>query len=827
IDGTSICYRSFFAIKLSTSKGFPTGAIFGFYQTIKKIISQFKPQYMGVCFDVSRKTFRQVKFRDYKIQRPPLPDNLKIQIPIIKKLIQLLGITLIEKDGYEADDLIASITKEALKENFSVMVVTSDKDMYQLLDNDRVKIYNSNRDMLINEESFIKDYGFAPSLIIDFLSLVGDNTDNIPGAKGIGKISASKLIREFGSIEEIFKNLDKVPQKLKLILEREKDNIFLSKDLVKLSYNCDLKLNWKDLLLNQPNNKELFQLFKELEFKSLLKEFSSFKLNLNVNIEELPSLVFLKELAKDLFTFYLDGEFVYIFNPTNNCIYKTQFQNIKDILKNDQIKKISYDFKAQMLLLNEFINGIWFDVKICAYLLNPSLGDYSLSNLVYQYLGNFVQDIPNEVFPYFIYKLYNIFSTKLKEENLEKLFFDIEMPLISILYEMQKYGVKIDIEVMEELLEKLELRLKETTQEIFKIVGREFNLNSPKVLSKVLFEELKIPAIKKIKTGYSTSEDVLEKLAPKYNIAKLLLEFRELNKLKTTYAIPLINEVKNKEGMLYAEFNQTSTQTGRLSSSSPNLQSIPLKGIFSSLLRKAFISSFCNGVLLSADYSQIELRLLAHFSGDEKLKEAFLNDLDIHRYTASLLFKINEEEVSENQRNLAKTINFGIIYGMSAYGLSKELNVSVEEAENFIQDYFLRYPKIKLYIQKTIEEAQEKGYVTTILGRRRYLPDLKSPNMNLREFASRQAINTPIQGSCADIIKLAMIKIYKEIKKKNLRARLIMQIHDELIFDLPKEELNSLLVIVKKNMEESVKLEVPIKVKIKVGKNWSEMEEVL
>ncbi|MDP2924215.1 MAG: DNA polymerase I [Candidatus Omnitrophota bacterium] len=826
VDGTSICYRSFFAIKLSNSKGFPTGAIYGFYQTLKKIINQYKPFYMGICFDVSRKTFRQDKFKAYKIQRPPLPDNLKSQIPIIKKLIGLLGIKLIEKQGYEADDIIASLCQKALKNNFSSVIVGSDKDMYQLLDNKKITVYDPAREELIDEEKFKKEFGFAPPLIIDYLSLVGDSVDNVPGAKGIGKVGASKLISEFGTIENVFKHTDELSAKVKEVLVREKENIILSRELVTLQY-CDLDVSWQDLKIKEPDYSQIRKLFQEFEFKRLLKELPAPKLNIKVDIVEASYDSVIKTIDKDECVLYTQGFYAYVFDNNKESVFKIELEDAKKLLQDKSIKKISYDFKEQLSLLKDIkIEGSWFDVKIAAYLVDSSLPDYSLPTLASQYLGEFLPEVSGEVAPYFIYRLYKILYPKLKEGNLEELFFTVEMPLIDILYQMQANGVKIDLEKMDELFKEVDKRLTGVREKIFKIAGKEFNLNSPKQLSVVLFEELKIPPIKKTKTGFSTGEEVLDKLSSQFEIAKLIMQYRELNKLKTTYISPLTEDVKSKGGKIHAEFNQVSTQTGRLSSSSPNLQSIPIKGEFSSKLRSSFISSFNDGYIFCADYSQIELRILAHFSGDERLYEAFKNNLDIHSYTAALLFGVKEEDVEDTQRNLAKRVNFSIIYGMSAYGLSQELHLTLQQAETFIQDYFLRYPKVKEYIQRIYEEVEKNGFVTTILGRKRYLPDFISPNPQLKEFAMRQAVNTPIQGSCADLIKAAMVRICKEFQEKELQSKLIMQIHDELVFDIPKEELKQVAEIVKKNMEGSIKLSVQVKVNLQYGKNWADLQDV-
>ena len=829
VDGTSICYRSFFAIKLSTSAGFPTGAVYGFFQTLKKIIDKYDPKYLGVCFDVSRKTFRQEKFKEYKIQRPPLPDELKAQIPIIKKLIDFMGIALIEKEGFEADDVITTLTQDSKKAKNNTVIVTSDKDMYQLLDKDNVTVYNPVKEALIDEEAFKEEFGFEPKSIIDYLSLTGDSTDNVPGAKGIGKVGATKLIKSFGTIENIFKNIEKIEPKLQKLLKDSKDDVLLSKELVKLYY-ADLDISLEDLKIKEADSEQLVQLFRELEFKKLIKSVSGPAEEIKTDIKKgLPKDVALRIKKEKLMVFALSEEAGYIFDSKDRCTYQVDVREVKDILEDEGTKKVSFDFKDQLLSLGDEgieLKGMYFDVGIAAVLVDSALADYSLEGLVSNYLGSFLEEIEAKDSVSFIYELYKELSSKLKQDCLEELFFDVEMPLIRVIASMQSWGVKIDISCLEKLLKEAGSRLKDVEKDIFKISGKKFNLNSPKQLRVVLFDELKLPPLKKTKTGYSTGEEVLEKLAPDYKIAKLLLEYRYLNKLKTTYINPLIEQVKEQKGALHAQFNQIGAQTGRITSSSPNLQSIPTKGEFAAALREAFISSFKGGSILAADYSQIELRILTHFSEDKNLIDAFSKDADIHSYTASLLFGIKEKDVDSSQRNIAKRVNFGIVYGMSAFGLSKELKIGVDEATQFIDSYFARYPKVKSFIDKINKELSKKGSVSTILGRKRNLPDFNSPNPHIRDFARRQAVNAPIQGSCADLIKVAMLRIYNEFKEKKLKAHLIIQIHDELIFDVPADELKEVAEIVKKNMQEAIRLKVPVKVNLKAGKNWGQTKEI-
>ncbi|UCD15718.1 MAG: DNA polymerase I [Candidatus Omnitrophota bacterium] len=826
VDGTSICYRSFFAIKLSTSKGVPSGAVYGFFKTLQKIISKYNPSYMVICFDVSRKTFRHDKFKEYKINRPPLPDALGMQLPLIKKMIKDLGITVVEKEGFEADDIIAALSEKAQKQGAPAVIVTMDKDMYQLIKKEEVVVYNPNQDRILKEADFLKEYGFSPPQMVDFLSLAGDSTDNIPGAKGIGKVGAAKLIKEFGTIERLFDNLDKLSPKVKNTLLENKKIVFLSKDLVKL-HLCDLNVKWDNLKIGTPDYAEIYKLFSELEFKSLLKDVQSPSPDLDIEVKEKQDLDFLQEERGQKRAIFIDESYGYIFDKKKNCVYKLKLGQLRKFLEEEKAEKISYGFKEQMLSLKDAqIRGIYFDVKLAAYLVDPTFADYELSTLIFHYLEEVLPQVSAVAAPLFIWRLYEKLSSKLKEEKIDKLFFEVEMPLIYVLADMQRQGLKVDIEVMSRLFNEVDQRIEKAGKEIFKLAGKEFNLNSHQQLAGVLFKDLKIPPQGKTKTGFSTAEGTLRKLASNYPIVQVILEYRQLNKLKTTYILPLIEEVKHKGGWLHASFNQTATATGRLSSSSPNLQSIPVRGEFSSYLRKAFIPSFKGGCLLSADYSQIELRILAHFSQDAKLVEGFKKDLDIHTFTASLLFNIGEADVSDKQRDLAKKVNFGIIYGMGKYRLSQELAIKPKEAEQFIDEYFLRYPKVAEYINRVHSQLEKHGFVKTILGRKRSLPHFDSSNVQLQEFSRRQAINTPIQGSCADIIKVAMVKIYAEMKSRKLKSHLIMQIHDELIFDVAGTELDEVTDIVKRNMEESIKLEVPIKVNLKVGKNWAQMKEV-
>ncbi|MFO8053346.1 MAG: DNA polymerase I [Candidatus Omnitrophota bacterium] len=826
IDGTSLCYRSHFAIKLSNSSGVSTGAVYGFYRTLKKLILEQKAEFIGICFDISRKTYRQEKYKDYKIQRPPLPDELKSQFPIIRRLIKALGIKSIEKENYEADDVIASLSRQARKKNREVVVVSSDKDLYQLLANKGVSVYNYREQKFYKEKDFIKKYGFKPCYMADYLSLLGDASDNIPGAKGIGKVGATKLIKEFGTIDNIFQNMDKLTPKEADRIKENKKQIILSKELAKLS-EPKLKIKLNQLKKDKINKDELVSLFSELEFKipkdELFSQAEPSKIKVKNGTKLNPDKV-KKQLP---FIYFAEAEDIYIYGSDKDVLYKEKLEKFKTILTDSSIEKVTIDLKGQMINYPCLeVKGKIFDIKIASYLVDSSISDYSLSSLVALFLGKYYSEIKLESYPYFIGSLYEVLKDKLSKDKLEKVFFDIEMPLVKILYKMQAQGITIDIKQLERVLSKVDKRILGIKKAIFKAAKKEFNLNSPKQLQEVLFTDLGIKPLKKTKTGYSTSEEVLKSLSFDYSIAEDILQYRELSKLKNTYLLPLIKKVKMFGDKLHAQFNQTGTQTGRLSSSSPNLQSIPIKGEFSSQLRKAFVPSGQGGFIVCGDYSQIELRILAHISGDKNLVEAFRKDLDIHRFTASLLFDSCQEDVTNTQRNTAKKVNFGIVYGMSPYGLSKELGIGFAEAQEFIHNYFTRYPKVKEYIEEAIKKTKKNGYAETIFGRKRKLSQINSHNPRLQEFAKRQAVNAPIQGSCADIIKIAMIELDKEIIKKKINAKLTMQIHDELVFDLAKDNLEVFLPALKDKMENSFNLSVPLKVNIKAGKNWADAEQI-
>jgi len=850
IDANSFCYRAFFAIReLATSYGQPTNAIYGFVNMLKKILEKEKPDYVGICFDVSKDTFRKQRFADYKANRPSMPDELSSQMPLIKKIISAYNLSIFEAEGYEADDLIATISKQTVARNLDISIVTSDKDILQLV-GDNITVYNSNKneEKIYDAKEVKNRYKVEPKNIVDLIALMGDKTDNIPGVSGIGENTAVKLIEEFGSFKNIYASLKQIKsEKLRKTLEQQKSEALLSKELATLDEDVPIKVDLEALRVREPDYEQLFELFKDLEFKRLLKDLpqSQFQ-SKSTKLISINKKVDLDKFEKELIKRKKDLSFFIPTDDTDNHIPEIKgvffchkqdevisiknLKLIKSILGNPDIEKITYDLKKAMHILgdkNINIKGKIFDIMIAAYLLNPSRTNYSIGDTALQYLGLPPKEEQDQSYEMadLIFKLKAILKDKLKEKALDELFFKVELPLVSVLARMEASGVKIDKQFLKKLSKDLEKRLIELISDIYDTAGVEFNINSPKQLRGVLFEKLKLPVIKRTKTGPSTDEEVLRRLSKQHDLPKAILEYRHLVKLKSTYIDALPKLINTKTGKVHTFFNQTGTETGRLASSEPNLQNLPIKTELGRKVRRAIIVSRPDLVLLSADYSQIELRVLAHLSEDKNLISAFKKGEDIHKFTASLIYNQAQEDISQQKRNVAKRINFGIIYGMSSYGLSKDLDISREEAQSFIDAYFLRYPKVKEYMHKQINKAKKDGFIVTLLGRRRYIPQIDSKNSAIRQFAERQAINTPVQGSAADLIKLAMINLQVELEKRGLDSKLILQVHDELVFEVPKKELSVMKDLVGDIMGNAIKLSVPISVSLKVGKNWLDMEE--
>jgi len=837
IDATAFCYRAFYAIKgLSTSSGQPTNAVYGFVNMLNKIIKEKRPEFIAACFDVSRETLRQKKFAEYKMQRPPMPEGLAGQLPFIRKLLDAYRIAVFEKEGYEADDVIATLAAKAKARGLKVTIISSDKDILQLVDKD-TEVFNPYKDdgVTYDEAKVRGRFGVSPRQIPDIIALMGDVADNIPGIAGIGEKTAVDLIRDFGSLDALLSRRDKVGlAKVRLAIQNNLATINLNKELAVLDKEVGIDFDLERLRLTQPDTEGLLRLFKQLEFKKFLK-------GLPVEKEE-PSgddAPELKDSDLDSLTAGINeitlsraGEDDIALRIAGKNFLVSRISNrLKDILSQPNIKKIGHDLKGLKVRLERkgiLLEGLYFDTMIAAYLLNPGKASYALEELAWDYLDQTpLRAISSGVKTLeLVSKLKTRLEEELREKSLLELFYDIEMPLAEVLAKMELTGIKLDLGILSGLSKELEKRLISLIGDIYRISGAEFNINSPKQLRTILFEKLQLPVVKRTKTGPSTDEEVLRVLAASHELPALLLEYRQLTKLKNTYIDTLPGLVDSKTGMLHTSFNQTATETGRLSSSNPNLQNIPVKTDIGSRIRQAIVAFDSGSCLLSGDYSQIELRVLAHISGDENLISEFLQDKDIHRATAALIYGVEEGEVNEEMRNTAKRVNFGIIYGLTPYGLSRDLGIPLEEAESFIEAYLTKYPRVREYMQQQINKAEEEGFVTTISGRRRYLTEIKDKNQAVRQFAQRKAINTPIQGSASDLIKMAMIQVQRRIQEKNLKTRMILQVHDELVFNVPLAELKVSVDLIRDRMENVLTLKVPVRVSIKKGNNWLDMVSV-
>ncbi len=838
IDATAFCYRAFYALtKLSTSFGQPTNAIYGFIKMLNKILKNNNPDYLGACFDVSRQTFRTKKFAEYKIQRPPMPDELSSQIPFIKQIVSAYGITILEKEGFEADDVIATMVRLAKKEGLGVTIISSDKDILQLVDEDAV-VFSPYKDegVTYDEKMVIERFGTGPKMISDIIALMGDDADNIPGVPGIGEKTAIGLIKKFGSLDGLLHNLkDLDKEKIRKSISDNLDKIKLNKELAVLDSDIDIDFDLDKLRAGRPDISELAKLFRHLEFRTLLNDLPP---------EEEGAKKIAVELCNDdrLSEIIRDGEELLLYgNNLEDMVFSGHGkifrvdkagEGLEKMLADPKINKVSHDLKKIKTSLAKdgiSLGGLYFDTMIAAYLLNPSKSGYALTDLSLDYLNQRpnAESIKNEHAIVLISELKPKLEEELRDKSLLGLFRDIEIPLAEVLSDMELAGIRLDTKLLKALSQDIEKRLVGLIADIYCLSGTEFNINSPKQLREILFDRLKLPVVKRSKTGPSTDEEVLRKLADKHKLPALLLEYRQLMKLKTTYIDTLPGLIDPKTGMVHTSFNQTATETGRLSSTSPNLQNIPVKTDIGSQIRRAIIASSEHNYLLSCDYSQIELRILAHLSKDENLILSFKKNRDIHKATASLVYGLDEKDLTAAMRETAKRVNFGIVYGLTSYGLSRDLNIPPDEAQGFIDAYFTRYPGVREYIQEQIKLAKDKGFVTTILGRRRYIPEINNKNQAIRQFAERQAVNTPIQGSASDLIKLAMIDIHRQIKTRDLKSRMVLQIHDELVFDMPVNETEELIELVRTRMEGVLKLDVPIRVDIKKGRNWLEMEDVV
>ncbi|MGD9226709.1 MAG: DNA polymerase I [Desulfobacterales bacterium] len=881
IDGSAYIHRAYHAIRgLTSSKGLPTNAIFGFTRMLLKLIEDCNPKYAGMFFDAKGPTFRHDMYTDYKANRPPMPEDMVAQIPYIKKITSAFQLPIIEMQGFEADDLIGTYARIAEKNGYSVVMVTGDKDFIQLVTKAAI-IWDPMKDVTIDAEFVKKSYGVESSQMIEVMGLSGDTTDNIPGVPGIGQKTALNLIQKFGSMQALYQAVDSITQKK----QREnlinfQDQAYLSRDLVTIDTRVPVPGDLKVFEIGPPDTDALSELFKTLEFRQLQQAMSN---RTDLSRKDYRAILAIDELAKliarlksapifavDTETtsrdpmkarlvglslamqaneaFYIPCGHDYIGAPRQLEVTEV-LKQLRPILEDPAIKKIGQNIKYDWIVLSRHgvdLEGVVFDTMVASYLLNPSKRAHNLDQIAMDFLGHktipyqevtgkgknalsFNKVLLEKAVPYacedadITLMAKDVLMPRLQEIDLTDLMENVEMPLVPVLLRMEMRGTCVDIDRLHELSKSFEHQLDALEASIYGLAGEEFNINSSQQLGNILFNKLNLPVLKKTKkkTGYSTDVDVLTRLAEEHEMPALVLKHRTLTKLKSTYADALIDLVNPETGRIHTSYNQTVTATGRLSSSDPNLQNIPIRTDEGMEIRRAFVPRK-GWHLVSADYSQVELRILAHYSDDQILIQAFLEDEDIHARTASEVFQVSASAITTELRRQAKAINFGIIYGMSAYGLSKQLGLSLKMAKTYIDNYFKRYQGVKRFIDKTLVEASRSKQTSTLLGRIRLLPDISSVNNNVRQAAERTAINTPIQGSAADLIKLAMINIDSAFRDKKLKSAMLLSVHDELVFEVPSEELDTVTHLVKEIMEDIWDLKVPLKVNVAVGKNWAE-----
>ena len=843
VDGNNLLFRSYYATAyngnfMKNSKGFPTNALFGFVNMINKIIIEEKPVYMMVAFDKG-KTFRHEKYDFYKGGRGETPDELKLQFPKAKELLTYMGIKYYEIDNYEADDIIGTFANYCDQDdNYDGTIISSDKDLLQLLSSHvDIKLLKQKDYIRYNPETFRKDYGIDPINIIDLKALMGDSSDNIPGVKGIGEKTALKLLTQYKTLDGIYEHIDEIKGSTHDKLVADKDNAYMSYSIATIVKDVPMDITINDTKYLGPNYELLNKMYEELEFYSFLKKNEpkptkeiSVKIINDINDIKIDKecAIYLETDNTNYHTSNIIGLSVYnedinYFIPFNILKENPDFL-VKNIKYTYDLKKVLVSFKYQ----NINIDLCTFDTMIAAYLLEYNVKEditYLANEQGYNIPFTKTDDI-NELAKIsiqkakFIYETYKELLDKLDSENMLDLFNNIEMKLVYVLADMEITGIKVDKNILNEMGKEIKDKIESISKEIYKIAGTEFNISSPSQLGNILFDKLNLPHGKKGKTGYSTAADVLEKLRDKHEIIDYILEYRMLTKLYTTYIEGLINTI-GSDDKIHTIYTQTITRTGRLSSIEPNLQNIPIRYEYGRLIRKAFIPSN-DGVILSSDYSQIELRILSHMAHIDSLIDAFKNNIDIHAKTASDIYHIDISDVTKEMRRVAKAVNFGIIYGISSFGLSENLSINPKKAQAFIDDYLNTYPGIKEYMDKTILNAHNNGYVLTLFNRKRTIPELNNKNYMIRSSAERMALNTPIQGTSADILKKAMIEIYNIFKEKKLLSKMIVQVHDELVFDVPSNELEIVKKIVKDTMENTYKLDVPLNVEINYGSNWYE-----
>ncbi len=877
LDGNGFCYRAYYAIQhLSNSKGEATNAVYGFLMMLRKIIEEQQPTHLAVCFDLAGPTFRDGLYADYKATRKPMPDDLVGQMPVIKEMLSAFGIPIYELQGFEADDVLGTLAKRLADGKREIFIATGDKDILQLV-NSHVKVFSINKEGLVYDAEKVRERfeGLGPEKVVEVMALMGDSADNIPGVPGIGPKTAMALIKEFGTLENLFKNAEKIKSKsMKEKILGNKDQAIQSRKLAEIYCEVPIKAELGDMALSEPDGKKLLELFKRLEFRTLIKEFSAettedrtysiiktekefndflqklskvkaFSVDTETTSEValLATLVGLSFSWKTHEAYYIpvdgkhDGEGL----PVAKVLAR-----LRPFLEDARIKKYGQNIKYDLNVLWRHgvkLAGASFDTMIASYLLQSSKLNHNLDDLSLEHLGVkkittdsligsgkkaiTMDKVPVEKVGEYssedadcVWRLVEIFKPRLEEDGLMDLFNNLEMPLMEVLAGMERAGVKIDTGILGELSQQCEKELNVLARQIYKEAGEEFNINSTKQLGEILFVKLNLPKIKRTKTGFSTDTSVLEKLSEMHALPRLLLEYREKSKLKSTYLDALPELINPETGLVHTSFNQTTTSTGRLSSTNPNMQNIPIRSELGRQTRKAFVPRAKGRKILSADYSQIELRILAHFTEDKTLMKAYKEDVDIHVLTACTLYKVSEKEVTSEMRQAAKTVNFSLIYGKTAFGLSKDLQISVGEADTFIKTYFKQFPRVLDFMESQKERARKAGYLTTVLGRRAYFPEINSTNVNIRNFSERAAINAPIQGSAADLIKRAMIDIYQILLQEKYETLLTLQVHDELVFDVPDRELKDISELVRDKMENALEFKVPLRVDIHVGENW-------
>lgn len=851
VDGNNLLFRSYYATAytgniMRNKEGFPTNGVYGFVNMINKIISDEKPEYMMVAFDIG-KTFRHEKYERYKDGRRETPDDLKVQFPVAKKILTAMGIKYLECAGYEADDIIGTISMWCEKDpEYEALIVSSDKDLLQLISDETVvKLLKTKDYIWMDKKTFNDTYGFDPIHMIDLKALMGDASDNIPGVKGIGEKGAIKLVSEYKTIDNIYENIDKIKGATQIKLIDGKEDAYYSKDLVTIYREVPLDITFDDLLYKGENADELIDIYNDLGFYSLLRKINTSDIKKEKSREEkfkIISDINDVKISEDTSIYldttignYHDAEIlgIALYNSTlSYYIPYDIFKNNTNILDTDY-NLSTYDYKKLIVVFNKYgikVPNINFDTMISAYLLNYDTKDdiCYLANKLNIYIPSYDKKevvTTEEAARRAILKAKFIYNTKdklyedMKREDNIYLFESIEMPLAKVLANMEIEGIRVDKKVLEEMGTEIKIKLEIITRDIYNYAGEEFNINSPKQLGEILFDKLKLPGAKKNKNGYATDIDVLKKLT-EYPIINKILEYRALAKLYSTYIDGIINTIK-EDGKIHTIYTQTLTRTGRLSSIEPNLQNIPMRSEYGRLIRKAFIPED-NSVILSSDYSQIELRVFAHLSGVNDLINAFKEGVDIHTKTAMDIFKVPMEGVTKNMRRQAKAVNFGILYGISSYGLAEDIGISVKEAKEFINKYFETYPGVKDYMDKEIDEAKRNGYVKTIMNRKRVIEELKSSNYMVRSMGERMALNTPVQGSASDILKKAMVEINNIFEQENIKSKMLLQVHDELIFNVYNDEIDKVKDIVYNTMTKVFELKVPLDVDIELGNNWYE-----